>query len=107
MRLYLKEEQGKFLWKDDEGSIVAYADTYLEAWAVLRTAYPFFCNLVDNFTAVVKDPPPPAPPVLLSPGSSPDPGPVLTGASQLFSWTAAVGATGAGLYITDLTAGGT
>jgi hypothetical protein len=44
---------------------------------------------------------------LNSPGSSSSPGPVLTTLTPVFSWNAATGATGYGLYIRDMTASGT
>jgi hypothetical protein len=46
-----------------------------------------------------------SPPTLNSPGSSSSPGPVLTTLTPTFSWNAASGATGYGLYIRDVTTG--
>jgi len=45
---------------------------------------------------------PPAAPVLVSPGSSSSPGPVLTSTSQTLSWNAASGATSYGVYVEDM-----
>ncbi len=47
------------------------------------------------------------PPTINSPGSTTSPGPVLANTTPTFSWNAASGATGYGLYIRDLTASGT
>src|SRR5581483_10870529 len=47
------------------------------------------------------------PPTINSPGDTTSPGPVLANTTPTFSWNAASGATGYGLYIRDLTASGT
>lgn len=47
-----------------------------------------------------------SPPSVVSPGSSNSPGPVLPTLAPPFTWNAATGATGYGLYIRDLTASG-
>ncbi len=50
--------------------------------------------------------PPLFPPTLVSPGNGVSPGPALDNLTPTFSWNAAASATGYGLYITDLSAGG-
>ncbi len=50
---------------------------------------------------------PVSPPTINSPGSSSSPGTVVNTLTPTFSWNAASGATGYGLYIRDMTASGT
>jgi hypothetical protein len=47
----------------------------------------------------------PSAPTLISPGSSMSPGPTLTTLTPTFSWNAATGATGYGLYVEDVASG--
>jgi len=49
----------------------------------------------------------PSPPSLISPGSSSGPGQTITDLTPRMHWNHAPGATGYGLYVRDLTTGGT
>jgi len=60
---------------------------------------------VSTFTTQAAVTIPAAPPTLISPGSSSSPGPLLSTSAPTFFWNAVGGATGYGLYISDVTSG--
>lgn len=89
---------------------VSLADIEIFSWPVVQHQFSFDLTSV-NFSAtstqnIVFNLPMPSAPAAVYPGSMNSPGPVLTTLTPEFSWNAASGATGYGLYIRDLSAPG-